>query len=177
MAKGDGNRGKGMGISWIRAHLNYEGPECLPWPFCRDDKGYGQCGYNGGLYKASRLMCILKHGEPPSPEHHAAHSCGNGHKGCTHPLHLSWKTPAGNSEDTKAHGNARKDKGRKLTHPQIKAILALKGLKTTKDIADFFDIHQRTVSRIHNNISWRDGVPHKTGSGGIHHALIGSQPL
>jgi len=82
-------RGNGKCLAWLKERVAYDGEECLIWPFSGNHQGYGHLGYFGKVVKAHRLMCILAHGEPPTPEHHAAHSCGRGHLGCVHPGHLS----------------------------------------------------------------------------------------
>lgn len=100
------DKGKGRGYLWLRAHMNYAGDNCLIWPYSRlKIEGYGYLGHNGEIYRAHRLMCIMVHGEPPSPKHHAAHNCGNGHLGCVNPLHLEWKTVSENQKDRRRHGS------------------------------------------------------------------------
>src|SRR5437879_1542174 len=97
-------KGNGAAMAWIVAHVNYQGDDCLPWPFSRLN-GYGRGGHNGTPFYANRMMCEKAHGPPPTPEHEAAHSCGNGPQGCTNPRHLSWKTPSANQLDRAEHGN------------------------------------------------------------------------
>lgn len=101
-------RGQGRGIKWLRAHVDYAGDDCLVWPYFRDPReGYGTMGHEGKVWKAHRLMCVLAHGEPPTPKHQAAHSCGNGRGGCVNPRHLRWTTPRGNAQDRSKHGTAK----------------------------------------------------------------------
>ena len=107
-------RGRGKGVAWLRARLDHQGDECLPWPFSTDDNGYGIVGYNGKVYKASRLMCIFKHGPAPSDEHQAAHSCGNGHLACTSPNHVFWRTPLENRLESNEHGTGNPPAPRRL---------------------------------------------------------------
>jgi hypothetical protein len=64
-------------------------------------------GYLGDTLYAHRLMCQLAHGDPPTPDHIAAHSCGRGHEGCVNPNHLSWKTYSENELDKRVHGTTR----------------------------------------------------------------------
>ncbi len=90
------HRGKGRGLAWLKDHLNHDGEECLIFPWSRNHQGYGQIGYFGKVRKAHHIMCLLAKGAPPTPRHHAAHSCLNGHLGCVHPKHLDWKTPTEN---------------------------------------------------------------------------------
>lgn len=94
------NKGKGKCIAWIRAHLDYQGDECLPWPFSRQPSGYGSFGYLGKLHYAHRFICEATHGPPPSPKHHAAHSvCWRGQEGCVNNRHITWQTPSENAID------------------------------------------------------------------------------
>lgn len=129
-------KGNGKAIQWIRDHQDYAGDDCLPWPFYRLH-GYGVLGYLGKRYYAHRFMCSLIHGDPPTPEHQAAHSCGNGHLGCVTPGHLSWKTQSENQLDCRQHGTATKthegNKGR-ITRKQAAEIRALKGVKSGQPV-------------------------------------------
>jgi len=160
------NKGKGATIAWLRAHANHSADDCLKWPFSGDSRGYGQLGYLGKQHKAHRIMCELAHGEPPTPEHQAAHSCGNGHLLCVNPMHLSWKTPKANMADCVAHGTARFDRGRKrikLTVEQVREIIASKGVKSQQELAAMFGVSWRQVGKIQRGVSWAGGVSHKPG--------------
>jgi hypothetical protein len=85
---------------WIERHTSFEGDECLIYPFKRYVNGYGGTRVDGIETYAHRHMCRKKHGEPPTPEHEAAHKCGNGNLGCINPNHLRWATHAENMADT-----------------------------------------------------------------------------
>ena len=89
---------------WIEEMLKHRTDECVIWPFHRNNKGYGQIGVEGKIGLAHRIVCQIANGEPPGRDHHAAHSCGNGHLGCVNPRHLSWKTPSQNEQDKYDHG-------------------------------------------------------------------------
>lgn len=89
------------GLKYLREHMHDD--ECPLWPFGRNKDGYGIVHYQERQYIASRLVCELVHGEPPTPMHQAAHSCGNGHLGCFGARCLSWKTQKENSADTMVH--------------------------------------------------------------------------
>lgn len=147
------NRGKGEAIKWLHANFNYEGEECLIWPLSRDNHGHGHFGFLGTRYKAHQVMCEWVNGPRPSPEHQAAHSCGNGHNGCVHPQHLSWKTASENQLDRREHGthatNPWGNKG-KVTIEMASAVLALKGKLPQAKIASQFGISCPTVRRIFN---------------------------
>lgn len=153
MPKGDGNRGKSKGLDWIKAHLDYAGDDCLPWPFSGCWNGYGQMLYDGRIQKAHRVMCIEANGEPP-PKHVAAHSCNNGHLACMNRRHLSWKTHRQNLLDRRAAGTLTKKrwstKESALSNQQMERIIALKGEKNQREIAAMFGISYQHVSVIQN---------------------------
>ncbi len=81
----------------------FAGHECLIWPFTRPI-GYGTIRQGRVKRGAHRVVCELAHGLPPTPLHHAAHTCGNGKGGCVNPKHLVWKTPSANQLDKNVHG-------------------------------------------------------------------------
>jgi hypothetical protein len=149
-------RGTGKGIEFLRKHMaDADGP-CLIWPFCRDNHGYGQGGINGENFKAHKKMCELVNGPRPSPKHQASHSCGNGHGGCVHPRHLSWKTGAQNQLDRRKHGTAGTNKyGRngKVTVEIARQVLLLRGKETQDATARRFDISKPTVRNIYKGKS------------------------
>lgn len=144
------NKGQGKAYKWLVDHLNFDGEECLIWPFSRT-RGYGGFSHMGERYYAHRFMCELVHGAPPSPLHEAAHSCGRGHDGCVHPGHVSWKTKSENLLDCAGHGTqARSHYGTKgfLTADQAAQIRGLKGVKTQWQIAEQFGVSESTISDI-----------------------------
>ena len=147
MPKGDGNRGKGKGLAWIMAHLNEPEGDCLPWPFSRNNYGYGQVGYKGKVHKATRLMCELVNGPAPEDRPQAAHSCGNGHLGCCHPKHLSWKNNSANQKDRRVHGSPEGGIGRRtrLTPAQIYLIQSTKGIVTQESLAAQLGVKRGTI--------------------------------
>jgi hypothetical protein len=137
--------------AWVTHHVNYDADFCLIFPFFRDPNGYGTLRHNGKTHYAHRLMCELVNGPPPGPEYEAAHSCGNGDEGCANPRHLSWKTKAGNRQDSLAHGTGvRNTTGPhgKLTHEQVLQIKGMKGTKTHVEIAAMFGISAPSVRAI-----------------------------
>lgn len=138
-------RGQGFGIKWMREHVTYAGDDCLFWPLSHGD-GYGSVSYQGKIYRAPRFMCELAHGEPPTPKHQAAHSCGNGHKACLNPNHLSWKTNGENQLDRRKHGtdNAWAVRG-KFTPEQDAELRALAGTKTQIELAKMFGVSRSTI--------------------------------
>lgn len=132
--------------------LSYEGDECLPWPFAK------RCGYgvlNG--QSVTRRICTDANGPPPTPRHHAAHSCGNGHKGCCAKRHLSWKTPKENQEDRLIHGThdrGERSANAKLTENDVREIRALISFLTQKEIAERYGVAPSRISRIKRRKNW-----------------------
>jgi hypothetical protein len=144
-------KGNGKAYQWLIDHQDHEGDYCLIWPFYRNPNGYGQLGYLGKGCWAHRFMCELANGPPPTPDHEAAHSCGNGSGGCANPKHLSWKTKAANLLDCREHGTqARSSSGNKgrLTDDQVEQIRALKGKQTQAEIAFTFGVSEPTIRDI-----------------------------
>jgi hypothetical protein len=137
--------------------LSHTGEQCLTWPFSRGSGGYGTIKIDGKFVAASRYVCKLSHGEPPTPRHEAAHSCGRGHHGCVAPGHLSWKTPAENCADRLAHGThtrGERNASTKLKEVDVREIIALKGKMRQQDIAKRYSISIPTVGAIHQGKKW-----------------------
>jgi HNH endonuclease len=158
MPSGGYNKGKGKCIAWLREHVNHIGLNCLKYPFAVNKQtGYGQFGLDGALLYAHQWMCQQRNGPAPSPEHEAAHTCGNGHMSCINPNHLEWKTHQQNAQDRLRHGNYSNRKGEprfKLNAEQAAQILALKGSKTQIELAGLFGVSRCTISSIHCGRGW-----------------------
>lgn len=142
--RGGQNRGKGKTFKWLQEHAEYQGLDCLPWPFCREKRsGRGCMGHNGRNYWAHRLMCELAHGPPPTDKHEAAHICGKGAYGCVNPRHLAWKTTSENQLDRRKTGGMLRNRygNRSVLKPDtIAAIVALKGKKPQVETAKMFGV-------------------------------------
>lgn len=93
----------GEPLQWIIDRKDYDGDDCLKWPFQVTGKGYGQITFEGKRSHASRVMCIIANGKPEPDKPLAAHTCGNGHKGCVNPKHLVWKSHKDNVRDRFLH--------------------------------------------------------------------------
>jgi len=142
---------------FINDAINYNGENCLIWPFTRNNKGYAQIGKNGKKFLAHRIVCEMKNGPPPEGKTDAAHSCGNGHLGCVNPNHLRWDTRSGNLSDTIEHGTRNRGErgGRvKITEADAIKIRSSKGLASSASIAADFGISRSQASRIMNGKSW-----------------------
>lgn len=137
--------------------MTNESDECLFWPYSTTVKGY-PCFYaNGAQRLAHRVLCERVNGPPPTLQHHAAHSCGNGRKGCVNRRHVSWKTAAENAADKDMHGtHARGEKSvsAKLTDEKVRQIRGLSGKLSQDKIAAAFGICQSHVRNIINRKRW-----------------------
>lgn len=143
---------------WIEDHKNYNGNDCIVWPFARNKRGYGNIYFKGVYTVASRVMCIKAHGEPESKLMEAAHSCGNGVEGCMNPKHLSWKTHTENENDKNKHKTRYRGSDcsfSKYDWPLIRSIRADSKEMRNKDIAEKYNITRQMVSNITLNKSWK----------------------
>lgn len=137
--------------------LNYEGDECLIWPFSRNKKGYGTVRRNGYTGITSHFVCEDIYEPRPSLDHEAAHSCGNGVLGCVTKKHLSWKTRVQNQADRLIHGThlrGERSYSAKLTEAEAREILRLKDVEARPSLAKRYGISVRSVYSIHMGQKW-----------------------
>ena len=138
---------------WVREHLDYPHKNwCLIWPFGCKGSGYPEVGSLHLL--VPRLMCEYKNGPPPTPKHHAAHSCERGHDKCVNPNHLSWKTPTENQLD-RFRGPAVAFRRDKLTPEQVNIIRQLKGVEVPHLTGKRFGVCESNVRLIQAGKIWR----------------------
>lgn len=146
---------RGAPLRFLCGHVSHRGDECLIWPFSKNSHGYAWIAakYTG----ASRMMCAMAHGEPPSLAHQAAHSCGNGHLGCVNPAHLRWALPTENNADKVAHGTVNRGElngASILTKEDILFIRASRGRVSGKTLAVQFGVAPTTISAIQKKTRW-----------------------
>lgn len=135
----------------------YEGDDCLIWPLSKDRYGRGLFYQDGKRVFVSRLSCEKENGPPPTPKHVAAHSCGNGHLGCSSRKHLRWATQAENIRDTFLHGTANvgvRNASSKITDSEVMEIRSMSGKISQRKIAELFGISQANVSLIVSKKGW-----------------------
>ncbi|TCU34166.1 hypothetical protein [Rhizobium azibense] len=147
----------GEPMEWLLRHRDFQGDECLPWPYNKNEHGQGQLRQGDGNIPASRMMCILAHGDPPSHVFEAAHSCGNGHLACCNQNHLRWATKKENAADRTLHGT--QGRGSKnghsiLTDDDVHEIRRLRGFATFKQLAERFHVHPSCINDIMNGRTW-----------------------
>lgn len=128
---------------------------CTIWTKSKSEKGYGRVWYNGKLWLAHRLaylktfgmfdltLCVL-------------HKCDN--PSCVNPDHLFLGTNNDNVQDRtrknrSAHHWGELSGMKKLTLEQVTQIRSLSG--TCRGIGKQFGISKAQVSKIKNNICWR----------------------
>lgn len=147
---------EGAHLEWIKAHSTYNERGCLIWPFRRNKKGYAVCSIDGRFTMAYRAMCEVVNGAPPSAEHQAAHSCGEGHKGCVNPTHLRWATAQENADDRILHGRSCRGEESavaKLTSDDIREIRA--STEDSRVVAAKYGIVRDYVYDIRNLKTWQ----------------------
>ena len=141
---------------WLREHVAFDGDDCLIWPFATGRDGRGRL-QNDISPQAHRAMCILVCGDPPSPDHEAAHSCGRGHDACVNPKHLRWATPVENAADRLIHGTEVRGEDcpqTKLTERDVHKIRSLYGSASHSEIGLMFGVSGGTIGDIFNRRTW-----------------------
>lgn len=152
-----GRASNGEPLALLERLIGHEGDDCVPWPHRKYAVGYGKVLFEGRIWKAHRLMCVMAHGEPDDWSLDAAHNCGNAN--CVNPNHIRWATRLSNCEDKKAHGTEILGSDRhnaKLTEADIPKIRRLYADgQMVKDIAARFGVSGPTVSNIAARRTWR----------------------
>lgn len=139
--------------AFLRAHIGHAANDCVLWPFSTRN-GYGAAMVGGVPGRANRWMCVLAHGEPPTPSHHAAHSCGN--RACVNPLHLRWATRLENEADKLLHGTRVMGESHGQTRLKTADIIAIRrDVRTQEEIAADYGMTRSNVGAIRTRKSWR----------------------
>jgi hypothetical protein len=152
-----GGRLYGVAPKWLHEHASHEDDACLIWPFGRMKGGYGAIWFREKTTPAHRAMCVLAHGEPPTPKHHAVHSCGQGHAGCVNPQHLRWATAVENYADAIAHGTAARGPRNghaKLSEDDVQKIRDMLGVVSITTIARTYCVTFQCIDAINKGNSW-----------------------
>lgn len=147
---------RGAALKWIAESANYKDDGCLTWPFCISPDGYGRVHYAGTQSTASRVMCVFAHGEPPTPFHQAAHSCGRGHLGCVNPKHLRWATVQENQIERAAHGTSNRGERQHksvLTEAMVLRIKASQNV-SAMNMSVALGVSYSSVKHVQDGHSW-----------------------
>jgi HNH endonuclease len=138
---------------FLREHIAYDSDDCLLWPYCCNERGYGLAVVDGVQSLASRWMCQLAHGDPPSAEHEAAHSCGN--PPCVNQKHLRWATPIENQADREIHGTTNKGERNGKTHLSAGDIRAIRAAAPDlKTLMARYSVSKGCISKIRSGQRW-----------------------
>lgn len=153
-----GGASPGEAMEFLQSEvMQYEGDDCLLWPFLRSEAGYAIIPVNRANRQVHRLVCEKVNGPPPSDVHQAAHECGKGKLGCVTKRHLSWKTPKENQADRLIHGTdgrGIRNASAKLTEDDVRNIRSLRGEKRAMAIAEQYKIATSNVYLIWNRERW-----------------------
>ncbi|MFB6448386.1 hypothetical protein [Bradyrhizobium tunisiense] len=106
-------------------------------------------------------MCEKVNGPQPTSRHRAAHSCGNGQKGCISPNHLRWKTCQEIADGMRARGTLMRGETHvfaKVTANDVADIRLMKGEFLQREIGKIYGIEQSTVSSIQLHKNWREDI-------------------
>lgn len=134
------------------------GDNCVLWPFAKSPQtGYGVFQVKKTTTTAHRKQCELAHGPAPSPEHQAAHKCGN--RLCVNPNHIRWATKVENAADRWLHGtqvHGERQWASKLTRDEVQTIRRLVGHSqcTQSEMATTFGVSTATVNSIVHRKNW-----------------------
>lgn len=139
--------------------LKFEGDDCLLWPFSKSADGYARYRprTDTRTQMLSRRICEDVYGDPPTPKHEAAHSCGKGSDGCINPNHLRWATPTENCADRITHGTANRGEklwSNKLTAQDVIDVRKLMETMPCTHIARLYGVSNTAIYSIKRRINW-----------------------
>lgn len=146
-------------LPWLDASLLIDTDDCVPFPFKRNELGYGIFVVSTGRKnrkrrRAHNYVCERANGPAPTPKHVAAHSCDN--PWCVNKRHLRWSTKKENSSDMVVRGRAAKPMA-KIT-PDVVRMLRLRAGsgEQQKALAVEVGLSRATVSQIVTRKLWKE---------------------
>jgi len=142
---------------FIQEALNYDGNDCLIWPFSFTRKPKVKINKKNVL--VCRLICEIKYGKPPTDKYDAAHSCGKGKEGCVNPNHLRWATKEENEADKIIHGTTNRGERHGLSKLTKKEVVEIKKYilqgRTDGFLSKNFGVTRSCINSIRKGKSWR----------------------
>jgi hypothetical protein len=142
----------GTRFDWMERHKDFAGAECLVWPFSTV-RGYAAVMKNGRTVYVHRTACEHRNGPPPTPQHQAAHSCGN--RRCVNPSHIRWATRSENEADKEIHGTRVRGSQSKFAKLTERDVLAIRDSQLPQlALAEAYGVHQSQISNIKNKKAW-----------------------
>lgn len=159
LVTGSGKAFRGEAEKWLRANVNFQGADCLEWPFGRSKAGYGALSIGGHEAPASRHMAQLIYGHLPRSTQ-VRHTCDN--PPCCNPNHLVLGTALQNHIDSVERNRhvpppwkpGSKNGAAKLTDDEVFQIRKRLEHETGRKLAQEYGISEAQVSRIKLGKSW-----------------------
>lgn len=142
---------------WKRAHVG-KPDECWLWKAPPNADGYGQIKVGNRTWIASRLALTLALGREMPSGALACHHCDT--RLCCNPSHIYVGSKASNNADMRNRGRAKSATGARnhfaILYPaqvaEIRRLIA-EG-RTNTAIADLYEVHHSTISKIRTGNSW-----------------------
>ena len=147
---------RGEPVRFLKEVITRNEEGCIFWPYSRSTNGYGNVRWEGRMENVHRVVCELSNGSPPTLEHQAAHSCGNGHLSCCNPKHLSWKTQLENEADKARHGTVAAgvfNAHAKLNDDAVRAIRA-SSISAIK-LSSTYGVRPEIISAVRRRAAWK----------------------
>ena len=140
-------------LTWmLNVALRHESDQCLLYPFCTTDDGYGRLRIGHVRVQAHHFVCEATYGPQPLGKQ-AAHGCGV--RRCVNKRHLRWATPLENCADREAHGTTARGERMgpaKLTTDQVLAIRT--DAQSHRKIAAKYGVSHTAVGSIKRRVWW-----------------------
>lgn len=144
---------KGAAKTFVEEVLRSDTDDCIIWPFTMDKDSYGVTQWEGRQWGVHRLVCFLRHGEPP-PYSMARHECRV--RSCVNPNHLSWGTGKDNADDRERHGMTSKGEQRPTSKLSEEAVRYIRQTDEPSCVlAEKFGVTDTCISYVRKRKTWR----------------------
>ncbi len=146
----------GEPLAFAQAAILSSTDDCITWPFGKVKGGHGVVWIDGKMWLAHRYVLTQAKGEPPTPQHQAAHTpviCHN--PSCINPGHLRWATPTENSADRRDDGTHHEGERVNCSRLTREDVLAIRSdPRKQMEIAIQYGITPSHISRIKSRKVW-----------------------